>query len=91
MPGTQSRESESQGLDRVRKAARRDKGLKFTALLHHVTIDLLRSVGITQKKANWILDLDVRSFFDKVGHDWMIQFVEHRVGDQRIFRLLRNG
>ncbi len=194
---TQSRESEPNGLDRVREAARRDKGLRFTALLHHVSIDLLRSsyqslkkraaagvdgmtweeygedledrladlhgrihrgayqakpsrrvwipkadgrqrplgiaaledkivqhavgtvlnqiweedflgfsygfrpersqhdaldalyVGITQKKVNWILDLDVKSFFDKVGHDWMIQFVEHRIADQRIVRLIQ--
>ena len=194
---TQSRESEPNGLDRVREAAKRDKGLKFTALLHHVSIDLLRSsyqslkkraaagvdgmtweeygegleerladlhgqihrgayqakpsrrvwipkadgrqrplgiaaledkivqravgtvlnqiweedflgfsygfrpgrsqqdaldalyVGITQKKVNWILDLDVKSFFDKVGHDWMVQFVEHRIADQRIVRLIR--
>lgn len=194
---TQSRESKPNGLDRVREAAKKDKGLQFTALLHHVSIDLLRSsyyslkrqaaagvdgvtwkeygegleerladlhsrihrgayraqpsrrvwipkadgrqrplgiaaledkvvqqavgqvlnriweedflgfsygfregrsqhdaldalyVGITQKKVNWILDLDIRSFFDKVGHDWLIQFVEHRIADQRIVRLLR--
>lgn len=194
---TPSRESEPNGLDRVRQAARKDKEVRFTALLHHVDTDLLRSsyqslkkraaagvdgvtweeygedlegrladlhgrihrgayrakpsrrvwipkadgrqrplgiaaledkvvqhavgtvlnqiweedflgfsygfrpgrsqhdaldalyVGITQKKVNWILDLDVKSFFDKVGHDWMIQFVEHRIADQRIVRLIR--
>jgi group II intron reverse transcriptase/maturase len=194
---TPSRESEPNGLDRVREAAKRDKEVRFTALLHHVNPDLLRSsyhslkrraaagvdgvtweeygrdlearladlhgrihrgayrakpsrrvwipkadgrqrplgvaaledkivqravgtvlnqiweedflgfsygfrpgrsqhdaldalyVGITQKKVNWILDLDVKSFFDKVGHDWMIQFVEHRIADQRIVRLIR--
>lgn len=194
---TQSRESEPNGLDRVREAARRDKEVQFTALLHHVSIDLLRSsyqslkkraaagvdgvtweeygrdlearladlhgrvhrgayqaqpsrrvwipktdgrqrplgiaaledkivqravgtvlnqiweedflgfsygfrpgrsqhdaldalyVGITQRKVNWILDLDVKSFFDRVGHDWMIQFVEHRIADQRIVRLIQ--
>ena len=68
---TQSRESESNGLDRVRQAAKKDKGLRFTALLH------------------WVLDLDVKSFFDRVGHDWMIQLVEHRVADQRIVRLIQ--
>jgi len=46
-------------------------------------------VGITRKKVNWVLDLDVRSFFDKVEHDWMLRFVEHRVGDRRILRLIR--
>jgi group II intron reverse transcriptase/maturase len=194
---TQRRESEPNGLDRVRQAAKREKEVQFTALLHHVSIDLLRSsyqslkkraaagvdgmrwevygedleerladlhgrihrgvyqakpsrrvwipktdgrqrplgiaaledkivqravgtvlnqiweedflgfsygfrpgrsqhdaldalyVGITQKKVNWILDLDVKSFFDRVGHDWMIQFVEHRIADQRIVRLIQ--
>lgn len=38
---------------------------------------------------NWILDADVRSFFDSVSHDWLIRFVEHRVGDPRVIRLLR--
>ena len=47
---TQSRESEPNGLDRVREAAKRDKGLKFTALLHHVSIDLLRSSYQSLKK-----------------------------------------
>ena len=46
-------------------------------------------VGITQKKVNWVLDLDVKSFFDKIGHDWMIRFVEHRIGDERIVRLIQ--
>jgi group II intron reverse transcriptase/maturase len=54
----------------------------------HDALDALY-VGITQKKVNWILDLDVKSFFDRVGHDWMIQFVEHRIADQRIVRLIR--
>ncbi len=194
---TPSRENEPNGLDRVRQAAKKDKELRFTALLHHVNVDRLRSsycslkkraaagvdgmtwkeygedleerladlhgrihrgayrakpsrrvwipktdgrqrplgiaaledkivqhavgtvlnqiweedfvgfsygfrrgrsqqdaldalyVGITQKKVNWVLDLDVQSFFDKVGHDWMIQFVEHRIADQRIVRLIQ--
>jgi RNA-directed DNA polymerase len=194
---TQSRESEPSGLDRVREAAKRDKELKFTTLLHHVSIERLRSsyqslkkqaaagvdgmtweeygedlegrladlhgrihrgayrakpsrrvwipkdetserplgitaledkivehavgivlsqiweedflgfsygfrpgrsqhqaldalyVGITRKKVNWILDLDIKSFFDRIDHDWMIQFVEHRIADQRIVRLIQ--
>jgi len=196
-PGrTQSRESGPNGLDRVRKAARRDGKLRFTALLHHVTVDLLQDsyhslkkgaapgvdgvtweeygqdlearlrdlhgrihrgayrakpsrrvwilksdgrqrplgiaaledkvvqnavgtvlnqiweedflgfsygfrpgrsqhdaldalyVGITRKKVNWVLDLDIRAFFDKIEHSWMIKFVEHRIGDRRIVRLI---
>src|ERR1700676_777957 len=46
-------------------------------------------VGIVRKKVNWILDLDIRSFFDKLQHDWLVQFVEHRIGDQRVVRLIR--
>ena len=54
----------------------------------HDALDALY-VGITCKKVDWILDLDIRSFFDKIGHDWMIRFVEHRIGDQRIVRLIQ--
>jgi group II intron reverse transcriptase/maturase len=46
-------------------------------------------VGIVRKKVNWILDLDIRSFFDKLQHEWLIRFVEHRIGDQRIVRLIQ--
>jgi group II intron reverse transcriptase/maturase len=194
---TPSRESGSSGLERVREAARKDGKLKFTALLHHVSIDLLRQsyyslkkqaapgvdgmtweeygqnlevrladlhgrvhrgayraqpsrrvwipkadgrqrplgiatledkivqyavgtvlnqiweedflgfsygfrlgrsqqdaldalwVGIVRKKVNWILDLDIRSFFDELQHEWLIRFVEHRIGDTRIVRLIQ--
>jgi group II intron reverse transcriptase/maturase len=197
-PGrTPSRETRPSGLERVREAARKDGKLKFTALLHHVSIDLLRGsyyslkkqaapgvdgmtwedygqdlearladlhgrihrgayraqpsrrvwipkadgrqrplgiaaledkivqyavgtvlnqiweedflgfsygfrpgrsqhdaldalwVGMVRKKVNWILDLDIRSFFDKLQHSWLIQFVEHRVGDPRVVRLIQ--
>jgi len=46
-------------------------------------------VGIVRKKVNWILDLDIRSFFDKLQHDWLVRFVEHRVGDKRVVRLIQ--
>src|ERR1700720_3164241 len=46
-------------------------------------------VGIVRKKVNWILDLDIRSFFDKLQHEWLVRFVEHRIGDQRVVRLIR--
>lgn len=197
-PGrTQSRESGLNGLERVREAARKDKKQKFTALLHYVSIDLLRHsyhslrkqaapgvdgmtwadyggnleerladlqgrvhrgayqaqptrrvwipkadgrqrplgvaaledkilqhavarvlnqiweedflgfsygfrpgrsqhdaldalwVGIKRKKVNWIVDLDIRSFFDKLQHEWLVRFVEHRIGDRRIVRLIQ--
>jgi len=194
---TPSRESRPTGLERVRETAKKDGKLKFTALLHHVSIDLLRKsyyslkkqaapgvdgmtweeygqdleerladlhgrihrgayraqpsrrvwipkadgrqrplgiaaledkivqwavgtvlnqiweedflgfsygfrpgrsqqdaldalwMGIVCKKVNWILDLDIRSFFDKLQHSWLVQFVEHRIGDRRVVRLIQ--
>ena len=196
---TQSRGSVSQGLDRVRQAARQRKKEKFTALLHHVTVDLLResflalkrraapgvdgvtwedyeaglevnlqdlharvhsggyralpvrrrfipkpgggnkkrplgiaaledkivqralvtvlnaiyeedflgfsygfrpargphdaldalSVAIDGTPVNWILDADIRSFFDSVSQQWLVRFLEHRIGDERVIRLVR--
>jgi group II intron reverse transcriptase/maturase len=46
-------------------------------------------VGIVRKKVNWILDLDIRSFFDKLQHEWLVRFVEHRIGDKRVVRLIQ--
>jgi group II intron reverse transcriptase/maturase len=53
----------------------------------HDALDALY-VGITGKKVNYVLDLDIRSFFDKVGHDHMEKFVRHRIGDERLVRLI---
>jgi len=194
---TPSRASLSPGLDRVRQAAREKKKLKFTALLHHVDVELLResffalkrdaapgvdgvtwddyaegldaklvdlhgrvhrgayraqpsrrqyipksdgrqrplgiaaledkivqralaevlnaiyeedflgfsygfrpgrgqhdaldalAVAIERRTVNWVLDADIQAFFDRVSHDWLVRFVEHRVGDQRVIRLIR--
>ena len=194
---TRSRESGPSGLDRVRQAAKGDPKMRFTALLHHVNIELLRSsyynlkrgaaagvdgvtwqeygdgleerladlhgrihsggyqakpsrrvwipkadgrqrplgiaaledkiaqaavvqvlnqiweedlvgfsygfrpgrsqhdaldalyVGMTRKKVNYVVDLDIRSFFDKVGHDHLERFVRHRIGDERLVRLIQ--
>ncbi len=194
---TQGRERVSQGLQGVREAARRDRKQKFTALLHHVTTELLRdsyhslkraaapgvdgvtwkqygegveerlqdlherihrgayraqpsrrtyipkadgrqrplgiaaledkivqqavvtvlneiyeedflgfsygfrpgrsqhnaldalAVGLRRKKVNWIVDLDVRGFFDNVSHEWLVKFVEHRIADRRMIRLIQ--
>src|SRR6202795_2483754 len=46
-------------------------------------------VGITSKKVNWILDADIRSFFDAVSQDDLVRFVKHRIGDPRIIRLIQ--
>src|ERR1017187_9268214 len=194
---TQSGERVSQGLAGVRKAARNNKEMKFTALLHHVTVDLLResfyslkrkaapgvdgvtwqeyevgvedrlvdlhgrvhrgayraqpsrrvyiekadgrqrplgvaaledklvqqavatilnqiyeeeflgfsygfrpgrsqhdaldalSYALLKKKVNYVLDADIRGFFDNLDHRWLIKFVEHRVADPRILRLIQ--
>jgi RNA-directed DNA polymerase len=54
----------------------------------HDALDAL-AVGIARKKVNWILDADIAGFFDAVSHEWLVRFVEHRVGDGRILRLIR--
>jgi RNA-directed DNA polymerase len=54
----------------------------------HDALDAL-CVGITRKRVNFILDADVRSFFDEVSQNWLVSFVEHRIGDPRIIRLIR--
>jgi RNA-directed DNA polymerase len=46
-------------------------------------------VAIMQRKVNWIVDADVRSFFDHLDHGWMEKFLEHRIGDRRVLRLIR--
>ena len=54
----------------------------------HDALDAL-IVGIERKKVNWILDVDVRDFFGTISHDWLIRFLEHRIGDERVLRLIR--
>jgi retron-type reverse transcriptase len=193
---TQSWESVSSALDRIRETARRDKRVRFTALLHHVTVDLLRwsfyqlqrraaagidgitwdqyetglesnltdlygrvqrgayrakpsrrqyipkpdgrqrplgiaaledkivqravveilnaiyetdflgfsygfrpgrsqdqaldalATAIYRRKVNWILDADIRAFFDSVSWEWLVRFLEHRIADRRLVRLI---
>src|SRR2546426_12693650 len=46
-------------------------------------------VAIERKKVNWILDADIRSFFDEISQEWLIRFLEHRIGDRRIIRLIQ--
>jgi RNA-directed DNA polymerase len=54
----------------------------------HQALDAL-TYGIETKKVNWVLDADIRSFFDTLNHEWLIKFVEHRIGDERVVRLIR--
>jgi len=53
----------------------------------HQALDAL-AFGIARKRINWVLDCDVQSFFDKVSREWLVRFVEHRIGDRRIVRLI---
>jgi len=46
-------------------------------------------VGIMQRKVSWIVDADIKGFFDTLDHGWLIKFIEHRVTDLRMLRLLR--
>jgi len=54
----------------------------------HDALDAL-SVAIDRRKVNWILDADIQNFFGAVSQDWLVRFLEHRVGDKRIVRLVR--
>jgi RNA-directed DNA polymerase len=54
----------------------------------HQALDAL-TVGITAKKVNWVLDADIRDFFGALVHEWLVKFVEHRIGDKRVVRLIQ--
>src|SRR5437773_2652706 len=54
----------------------------------HQALDAL-TVGIQRKRVNWVVDADIRGFFDNMSHEWTMQFIEHRVADHRIVRLIQ--
>ena len=54
----------------------------------HNALDALY-VGLLTRKVNWVLDMDIRGFFDAIDHGWMVKFVEHRIGDRRVVRLIQ--
>ena len=54
----------------------------------HEALDAL-AVGIQTQKVNWVLDADIRSFFDTLDHGWLVKFIEHRIGDRRVVRLIQ--
>lgn len=54
----------------------------------HKALDAI-SVGITRKKVNWVLDADIRGFFDAIDHEWLLKFIEHRIADRRVLRLIK--
>ncbi len=51
----------------------------------HNALDAI-TVGIKKIRVNWVLDADVRGFFDAINHEWLVRFLEHRIGDQRVNR-----
>src|SRR5712671_3087325 len=54
----------------------------------HDALDAL-AVGITERKVNWILDADISDFFTRLDHSWLEKFLEHRIADKRVLRLIR--
>jgi len=54
----------------------------------HQALDAL-TVGIQRKRVNWVLDADIRGFFDNMSHEWTMKFIEHRVADRRMLRLIQ--
>lgn len=53
----------------------------------HQALDAL-AVGIERKPVNWVLDADIRGFYDTIDHGWLVEMVEHRIGDKRVVRLV---
>jgi group II intron reverse transcriptase/maturase len=54
----------------------------------HNALDALYT-GLLTRKVNWVLDIDIRGFFDAIDHEWLVKFVEHRIADRRVVRLIR--
>jgi group II intron reverse transcriptase/maturase len=54
----------------------------------HQALDAIY-VGIYRKQVNWILDLDIKGFFDGISHEWLVKFIEHRIADRRVLRLIQ--
>lgn len=54
----------------------------------HHALDAL-SLGIMTRKVSWVLDADIRAFFDTLSHEWLVKFIEHRIADRRIVRLIQ--
>jgi len=54
----------------------------------HQALDAL-AVGIGTRKVNWVLDADIRRFYDTLDHGWLVKFVEHRLADRRVVRLIQ--
>ena len=53
----------------------------------HDALDAL-AVGLERRKINWVVDCDIRAFFDTVSREWLVRFLEHRIADKRVVRLI---
>lgn len=53
----------------------------------HNALDAL-TVGIERKRVNWVLDADIRGFYDTISHEWLMKYIEHRIGDRRVVALI---
>lgn len=73
-------------LDGHKQILIQEGGVSIPGLLDH----RLEAVeyGIMSKKINWVLDLDIKKFFDTVEHAWLIRILEHRIVDKRVLRLI---
>ena len=54
----------------------------------HQALDALYA-GLLTRKVNWVLDLDIKGFFDGLSHEWLVKFIEHRIADRRVVRLIQ--
>jgi RNA-directed DNA polymerase len=54
----------------------------------HNALDALYA-GLMTKQVNWVLDVDIRGFYDSIDHGWLVKFIEHRIADQRVVRLIQ--
>ncbi len=54
----------------------------------HNALDALYA-GLLTRKVNWVLDVDIRGFFDAISHEWLVKFIEHRIADRRVVRLIQ--
>ena len=75
-------------LGSARGAARKGGPYRDPGRGPHDALDAL-AVGISERKVNWILDADVSDFFTKLDHSWLEKFLEHRIADKRVLRLIR--
>jgi len=56
----------------------------------HDALDAL-ALGIDRRRVSWVLDADIRGFFGQLGHEWLMKFLEHRIADRRVLRLIEKG